>query len=95
MNKTHLNAPFEKGGIHILDIQAHNEAIEIIWLKKYLENRLLWANIADMLIENSIADSSKIDDNLAVNMFFQWKPCLTHKSRLPPDLKRMITVFFT
>lgn len=30
VNKTHLNAPFKMGGIHLLDIQAHNEAIEII-----------------------------------------------------------------
>ena len=96
VNKTHLIAPLEKGGIHLLDIQARNKAIEIMWLKKYLDtsnNRPLWANIADMLIENSIADSNKIDDKLAVNMFLQdWRPCLTHRSKLPPDLKRMVSM---
>ena len=30
INKTHLNAPFKKGGIHLLNIQAQNEAIEIM-----------------------------------------------------------------
>ena len=96
INKTHLLTPLKKGGIHLLYIQARNEAIEIMWMKKYLDtsnNRPLWANIADALIENSIADSNKIDDKLAVNMFLQdWKPCLTHRSKLPPDLKRMISV---
>ena len=67
-----------------------------MWLRKYLDtsnNRPLWANIANVLIENSIADSNKIDDKLAVNMFLQdWKPCLIHRSKLPPDLKRMVSV---
>ena len=50
INKTHLITPLEKGGIHLLNIQAQNEAINIMWMKKYLDtsnNRPLWANIAN------------------------------------------------
>lgn len=93
VNKDHLNAPLEKGGIHLLDIKARNEAIDLMWLKSYLaEERLTWALVADILIENCIAKSNNIDTDLAVNTFIQsWQPALNGKYDLPPDLRRMIS----
>ena len=35
INKNHLSAQLEKGGLNLLDIQAHNEAIDLMWLKTY------------------------------------------------------------
>jgi len=32
----HLYSPTEKGGMNILDIHARNKAIEITWLREYL-----------------------------------------------------------
>lgn len=92
VNKNHLNAPIEKGGIHLLDIQARNEAIDLMWLQVYLsEDRPTWALIADILIERCIAKSSNINKELTINMFIQsWQPTMNGKHELPADLRRMI-----
>ena len=62
----------EDGGIGLLDIKARNEAIQIMWLKKYTTtslNRLLWALVADILIEGNIAKSKNIDKEVTMNMY--------------------------
>jgi hypothetical protein len=85
---------FKKGGIKLLDIQARNDAIDIMWLKKYLDlspSHPLWASIADILIEDSIAKSNSTDQNVTINTYLQsWSPSMNVNSKLPPDLKRMI-----
>lgn len=94
INKDHLNAPIEKGGISFLDIQAHNEAINLMWLKMYLlENRPTWALITDILIGNCISKSKKVNKSLTTNTFIQsWDPTINGKYNLPTDLQRMISV---
>ena len=57
-----MNNPPEKGGINLLDIKVRNEAIQIMWLKKYITispQRPTWALVADVLIEENIAKSKK------------------------------------
>ncbi|KAI4294040.1 hypothetical protein K525DRAFT_180766, partial [Schizophyllum commune Loenen D] len=49
----YLYAPFENGGRKLLDIQSRNDAIDLVWLKDYLNmgpNRPTWAYIADALL---------------------------------------------
>ncbi|KAH7902961.1 hypothetical protein BJ138DRAFT_1021321, partial [Hygrophoropsis aurantiaca] len=44
----------EQGGIKLLDLKARNLAIEVTWLKSYLdlsESRPAWAYVADTLID--------------------------------------------
>jgi exonuclease III len=88
--------PLEKGGFKLLDIRARNEAIDIMWLKTYLtlnRSRPIWAFVADVLIEESIAKSNKIDRNVTANTYLQnWSPSLAPNSKLPLDLKRMLKV---
>jgi len=88
--------PFEKGGFKLLDIHARNEAIDIMWLKNYLvlnQSCLLWAFVADILIEENIAKSSNIDWNVTCNMYPpKWSPSMVPGSKLPLDLKRMLKV---
>ena len=48
-----LRRPIPEGGLKILDIKARNEAVEIIWLKAYLNfspSRQKWATIMDHII---------------------------------------------
>jgi len=48
-----LHRPIPEGGLKILDIKARNEAVEIIWLKAYLNfspSRQKWATIMDHII---------------------------------------------
>jgi len=52
INMDTMNAPPEEGGISLLDIKARNEAIQIMWLKKYTTtspDRPMWALVADVL----------------------------------------------
>lgn len=88
--------PFGRGGFKLLDIHAHNEAIDIMWLKNYLildQLHPLWAFIADILLEENIAKSSNIDRNVTCNTYLQkWSPSMAPGSKLPLDLKRMLKV---
>ena len=57
INQQIIGTPIHDSGIHLLDIKSRNEAIELMWLKKYLqfgEERPLWASLADFLIEKDI-----------------------------------------
>ena len=59
ISKDYLNPPIEKGGISLLDIQAQNGAIDLMWLKVYLSNnRPTWALIANVLIRDCIAKAT-------------------------------------
>jgi len=92
--KEFLHQPKEVGGINLLDISLQNKAIELMWLKTYLNfspSCQPWAAITDLIIkasaqENSIAQVIK-------NPFLQcWDipsrgPRLT---RLNDDIKRML-----
>ena len=49
----HLYRRIDEGGLNILNIRARNEAIEIMWLKAYLNitlSRPAWAVVTDLLI---------------------------------------------
>jgi hypothetical protein len=51
-----LKRPITKGGLNLLDIEAQNNAIDIIWLKTYLNfspKRPEWATVTDLIIEAS------------------------------------------
>ena len=48
-----LQRPINEGGLNILDIKARNEAIELVWLKEYLNftaSRQQWAAITDHIV---------------------------------------------
>jgi hypothetical protein len=49
-----LQLPVEQGGLNLLDIRARNEAIDIMWLKEYLQltpTRPDWALVTDLIID--------------------------------------------
>ncbi|TBU56129.1 hypothetical protein BD310DRAFT_778853, partial [Dichomitus squalens] len=51
--KGYTQLPLEDGGLNVLDISARNEAIDVMWLKAYLdfsEDRPKWAYIADDIL---------------------------------------------
>jgi hypothetical protein len=91
-----LSAPEGEGGISLLDMQAQNEAIQVMWLKKYIvlgPQRPMWALVADVLIEESIAVSAHVDKEVATNTYLQSRsPMTDSRSKLPADIKKMQTV---
>jgi len=82
------------GGINLLDITSRNHAIEITWLKPFLDlsaQRPAWAFIADTLINNLKPDGIRSPKD--INLFLQtWNPP-TQGPRtrgLPPELVLML-----
>jgi hypothetical protein len=72
INLNVMNTPAEEGGIGLLDIQTCNEAIQIMWLKKYTalrSPRPMWALVADVLLEVNIASSHYIGREMTINMY--------------------------
>ena len=72
----YLYYPTKEGGLDLLDIKARNEAIEIIWLKAYLNmspNRPTWAKITDIIID--AAAPPGYNAQARINTFLQtWNP---------------------
>lgn len=92
-----LSNEIENGGIKLLDVKARNDAIEIMWLKPYLnlnKDRPTWAYVMDVLIgQNITKNSGQVHKLSQFNIFLQsWKVNSTGTSRLPEDVKRMLKV---
>ena len=54
--KETLRNPITEGGLDLLDLEIRNKAIDIMWLKTYLDfspKRPEWATITDLIIEAS------------------------------------------
>ncbi|KAI0349254.1 hypothetical protein OH77DRAFT_1432221 [Trametes cingulata] len=73
-----LYAPIQDGGLGLLNLKARNEAIELVWLKEYLNlsaTRPRWAVLADALLARAVSASSRnVDVDARFNVFMQtWK----------------------
>ncbi|KAI0037710.1 hypothetical protein FA95DRAFT_1670843, partial [Auriscalpium vulgare] len=88
----HLYQKTEDGGLDLLDVAARNQAIEITWLKAYLdltESRPTWAFATDVLI----AKISDAPDVAKLNKFLQtWSVPTKGKNAklLPRGVIRML-----
>jgi ribonuclease HI len=92
----YLQQPRELGGLNVLDISARNDAIDLMWLKTYLDfspSRQPWAAITDLIIDAAAPDNTSA---LArKNPFLQcWNPPEKGPRRklLNDDIKRMLKV---
>ncbi len=90
----HTYLPVARGGLGLLDLKTRNEAIDIMWLKAYLDfsdARPTWAYLADDLYANHVPKSCRPKQpELRVNPFLQrWKPKVRG---LPDELTSMMNV---
>lgn len=89
-----LQCPRDKGGLGLLDLRARNEAIELIWLKSYLNfspSRPEWAVITDLIIAASARP--KTVKHARINPFLQtWEATLRGRRsrKLGNDIVRML-----
>jgi len=89
-----LRRPIHKGGLNVLDIKSRNEAIEIIWLKTYLNfspSQQKWATVTDHIIL-AVAPPRSIK-KARVNPFMQtWTAPLRGQraKHMNEDIKRML-----
>ncbi|KAF5352050.1 hypothetical protein D9758_009406 [Tetrapyrgos nigripes] len=97
VNKDATYLRINEGGRAVLDIPARNEAIELMWLKRYLSfgpDRPLWAVIADSLLAtNTPRAEDNIPQRIKQNCFLQsWSTSSSPRSAQVPELRRMINV---
>ncbi len=90
-----LYKPLNRGGLNLLDIEARNEAIDLMWLKEYLalgRSRPMWAYIADALIARTVLAADRtVEPAARINTFLQtWNINSRRGSALPEDLRRMV-----
>ena len=91
-----LQRPLEEGGLNILDIKSRNKAIEIIWLKSYLNfstSHPQWATVTDHVILET-APTKSVKDTI-MNPFLQtWEIPTRGECQidLSDDVKRMLKV---
>lgn len=89
-----LEAPVENGGIKLLNLKNRNEAIELVWLKDYLNfsnSRPTWVLITDILINETMP--AYLNEDTRHNAFLQkWNIPTTGKKakKLGIDTVRMI-----
>ena len=89
-----LQLPKDQGGLNILDLQSRNEAIDLMWLKSYLNfapDRQPWAAISDLIID--AAAPKKTTKQARINPFLQCWNTLKSGPRfdkLNDDIKRML-----
>ena len=87
------SAPRESGGLGIPSIDTRLKAIQIMWLKKYLETkekRPTWAWLVDNLIVKDIAPNTtpKVDTLSKISWIKQtWRTKQGKHSKLPNELK--------
>ena len=88
-----LQARYEEGGKGVLDISAHNAAIQLNWLKTYLQQdseRPTWAFFTDALIAKQACSTPVVHPNARINVFLQtWKP-RTKNTTLPLRIVHML-----
>jgi len=89
-----LQCPINEGGLNILNIQARNKAIELIWLKAYLNftpSYQQWAIITNHIILTMELDEL-VDDTRNDPLLQTWKFLLKgpKADKLNNDVKRML-----
>lgn len=92
----YLYKPLSEGGLNLLDIKARNEAIDLMWLRDYLNltpSRQLWARVKDTLINATAPPGTSA---IAItNSFLQmWNPPTRgpHLATLNDGIRRMLKV---
>ncbi|KAI0706714.1 hypothetical protein C8T65DRAFT_527162, partial [Cerioporus squamosus] len=97
INEETLYLPIHEGGLDLLNLKARNEAIELIWMREYLDLTPLrprWAYVADVMLARAVTvDSRQVDLSVRVNAFLQsWKVSMSSQIVLPSYLRDMLRV---
>lgn len=97
VNEATMQAPIEMGGRGVLDLESRNQAIDVMWLKSYLDlgpDHAMWAYVADGIYgtkspEGAKKEDGKPDPKATINPFIQ--SCkMSDKRKLKPELKSLL-----
>jgi len=70
MNWIDITQPKENRGLGLLDIKARLEAIQVMWLKKYLASlteRPIWAFVTDQIVFKYTQKAPAVNDHNKIN----------------------------
>jgi len=70
MNWTDIAEPRNNGELNMLDIEAYIEAIQIMWLKKYLvplSKRPLWAFVTNQIVFKFVQKAPEVKERNKIN----------------------------
>jgi ribonuclease HI/exonuclease III/chemotaxis regulatin CheY-phosphate phosphatase CheZ len=88
--------PKHEGGLNYPDIESRLEAIQIIWLKKYLtskEDRHLWTLVTDHIIFRNITKTPMVDQEDRLSWIQQtWHESAAGWNTIPTSIKEMLKV---
>ena len=84
----------EQGGLNIPDIEARVEAIQVMWLKRWLapENKKpLWAYMTDEIIKKSVPEKPKIKDENRIQWISQsWNESMARTAKISKAIRYML-----
>ena len=95
VNQAQMYAPHGRGGKKILDIEARNKAIHLMWLKTYLnlgEDRATWTYFTDAIIGTDIPNEQRVDEDpeSRIMLILQTWRTRGRYLTLPEDLRMML-----
>ena len=95
MNWKEASQPREIEGLNMPNIETRIEAIQIMWLKKYLvpkNERPDWAYVVDQIIFNNLQKTPKIAKENKISWIFQSWNETGKKNTIPKFINKMIKV---
>ena len=89
-------APREQGGLGIPDLSARIEAIELMWVKKWLspqKNKPKWTYILDEILNKNVAKAPMIDPQSRINWIKQsWHESKAKNVKISKGIRNMLKV---
>jgi endonuclease/exonuclease/phosphatase family metal-dependent hydrolase len=96
MTWNQIIAPRDQGGLGMPDIRTRVEAIEVMWIKKWLapeNSKTKWTHILDEILNNSIAKSPMVDPESRMNWIKQsWHESEAKNINLSKGVKNMLKI---
>jgi ribonuclease HI len=84
------------GGLGIPDIKSRTEAIQIMWLKKWLspkETRPAWAYLTDEILNHNVAEKPMVQEKSKIGWITQsWHESMSKKSKISKRIRDMLKV---
>src|ERR1700735_240480 len=89
-------APIQEGELNMPDIKSRYEAIEIMWVKKWLtpnEKKPKWITIVNEIIHNNVQKAPMVQKNNRLSWIFQsWHGSEAEDSQISSGIRYMIKI---
>jgi ribonuclease HI/exonuclease III len=88
--------PKNEGGLNIPDIEARIEAIQVVWLKKWLDpskTKPVWTYLMDHIIQRNVTAKPLIENTSKMNWILQsWHESMAKDSKISRNIRQILRV---